>query len=126
MAKFVHSKENRNNLRLINISLLCTLDEGLLLFHQTYEGNTQDAKHFKGIISKITNIFQLLQKEVEGFVLVFDKGNHSLNAFQSIEKLNVPFIASVKSSSHKDLLGVSLCEFTEMQLRGNKKVIKYY
>ena len=126
LAKFGHSKESRNNLRIINVSLLCTLLHGVPLFHYTYEGNVQDAKHFKGVISQITDRFQSIGAEIEEISLLFDKGNHSQEAFNGIDTIKLPFIASLRNSTQKDLLKTPTEEFTFINLPSNGKDVGYY
>ncbi|MHA1450395.1 MAG: IS1634 family transposase, partial [Candidatus Hodarchaeales archaeon] len=138
LAKFGHSKESRNNLRTVNVSLLCTLLHGVPLFHHAYEGNVQDAKHFKGIISRITDRFQAIETAIEEIVLLFDKGNHSEivllfdkgnhspGAFTAIDAAGLPFIASLRNSMQKDLIELSSEEFTVIKLPSNGKEVGYY
>lgn len=126
LAKFGKSKEGRSHLRIINLSLVCTLQDGIPLFHQTYQGNTQDAKHFKGMITKFTNRFRQLNREIEELVLIFDKGNHSPKVFTDIEALKIPFIASLRNSTQKDLLGLPAEEFTTITLPANGKEVGYH
>ncbi|MHA1169058.1 MAG: IS1634 family transposase [Candidatus Hodarchaeales archaeon] len=126
LAKFGHSKESRNNLRTVNVSLLCTLLHGVPLFHHVYEGNVQDAKHFKGIISRITDRFQAIETAIEEIVLLFDKSNHSPGAFTAIDAAGLPFIASLRNSMQKDLLELSSEEFTVIKLPSNGKEVGYY
>lgn len=126
LPRFGHSKDSRNTLRIINVSLLCTLQCGVPLFHQTYEGNMQDATHFKGVLATLASRFQTIGQEIEHLVLIFDKGNHSPKAFQTIESLPLPFIASLRNSTQKDLLQLPLEEFTGIQLPANGKEVWYY
>lgn len=126
LAKFGHSKESRDNLRIINVSLLCTLLYGVPLFHYTYEGNVQDAKHFKGVISQITDRFQAIGSDIEEITLLFDKGNHSKEAFTEIDTIDLPFIASLRNSTQKDLFEVPTEKFTFINLSSNGKEVGYY
>lgn len=126
LAQFGHSKENRNNLRIINLSLICTLQFGVPIFHQTYEGNVQDAKHFKGVINKIISRFQDMNQKIEEIVLLFDKGNHSDEAFKDITASNLFFIASLRNSTQQDLLNIDKSEFTTIKLPSNNKEVGYY
>jgi len=126
LAQFGHSKENRNNLRLINLSLLCTKEFGIPLFHKTYEGNTQDAEHFKGVISEITQRFQLMNQKIEEMILIFDKGNHSPEAFDDINKSKLSFIASLRNSTQKELITTDIKKFKTIFLPSNGKEVGYY
>ena len=126
LAQFGKSKDQRQNLRIVNLSLLCTLQFGVPLFHHTYEGNVQDAKHFQGVLTSIVKRFETIQQELEELVLIFDKGNHSPEAFQQIEAVDLPFIASLRPSTQKDLLRIPLEDFTTTQLPRTQKEVRYY
>ena len=126
LAKFGHSKESRNNLRIINLSILCTLQSGIPIFHQTYEGNIQDATHFKQVLTTITNRFQRIKQEIKEIVLIFDKGNHSPEAFQTIDNSTIPFIASLRNSTQKELISFPGQDLTVITLPSNKKKVGYY
>jgi len=126
LAKFGHSKEARSNLRIINLSILCTLQFGVPVFHQTYEGNVQDSKHFKTVLTTITERFQQMKQELKEIVLIFDKGNHSPKAFQSIDTTPIPFIASLRNSTQKELFILPEKDLTVITLPSNKKKIGYY
>ena len=126
LAQFGHSKENRNNLRIINVSLASTLQNGVPILHQTYEGNIQDAKHFKDAIKNIIDRCRSLNQSVPNVVLIFDKGNHSVEAFKEIDESKLQFIASVRNSTQKDLLELDLDQFKMISLPSNKKEVGFY
>ena len=126
LTQFGHSKERRDNLRIVNVSILSTLDDGIPLFHLTYKGNTQDAKHFKNVLNKIQTRFDKYEQNLASLILIFDKGNHSPEAFKEIDSLELPFIASLKKSTQKDLLTIPEDKFTLINLPHNNKNISYY
>jgi transposase len=126
LPKFGKSKESRHNLRLINVSLLCTRKFSVPLWHYTYEGNVQDAKHFKGVMADINDRFQTIGQEITEIVLIFDKGNHSPKAFHQIDTLQLPFIASLRNSTQKDLVAIPEEEFTFIKLLSTGKQVGYY
>jgi len=126
LAKFGHSKESRNNLRIVNLSILCTLQFGIPIFHQTYEGNVQDATHFKTVLNTITTRFKQIKQEIKEIVLIFDKGNHSLKAFQTIDSTIIPFIASLRNSTQKELISLPEKDLTVIDLPSNGKKVGYY
>ena len=126
LLQFGHSKENRNGCRLVNYWLLCARDSGIPLMHETYEGNVQDAKKFKGVPRRITDRLLALGRNPSQITLVFDKGNHSKEAFSAIDELELGFIASRRNSTHKDLLHVPREEFTRTVLPMTKKAVEYY
>ncbi|TFG10151.1 MAG: IS1634 family transposase [Promethearchaeota archaeon] len=126
LLQFGHSKENQNGCRLVNYWLLCARESGIPLMHETYEGSIQDAKEFKQVPHRITDRLLALGRDPEQITLVFDKGNHSKEAFAAIDALGVGFIASRRNSTHKDLLSVPPEEFTETVLPMTNKVVEYY
>lgn len=126
LLQFGHSKENRNGCRLVNYWLLCARESGIPLMHEAYEGNVQDAKEFKNVPQRIAERLQALGREPEQITLVFDKGNHSKEAFSAIDDLGLGFIASRRNSSHKDLLRVPQEKFTKTVLPITKKAVEYF
>jgi len=126
LLQFGHSKENRNECRLVNYWLLCARESGIPLMHETYEGNVQDAKEFKEVPQRIADRLLALGRDPEQITLVFDKGNHSKEAFAAIDELGLGFIASRRNSTHKDLLSVPREEFTKTVLPMTKKVVEYF
>jgi|GEM_PF-2469913 len=126
LLQFGHSKENRNGCRLVNYSLLCARESGVPLMHETYAGNVQDAKEFKQVPRRIADRLLALGRDPERITLVFDKGNHSKDAFAAIDEIGLGFIASRKNSTHKDLLHVPRDKFTKMILPITKKAVEYF
>ncbi|MHA1150890.1 MAG: IS1634 family transposase [Promethearchaeota archaeon] len=126
LLQFGHSKENRNGCRLVNYWLLCARESGIPLMHETYEGNVQDAREFKEVPQRIADRLLALGRDPEQITLVFDKGNHSKEAFAAIDELGVGFIASRRNSTHKDLLSVPREEFTKTVLPMTKKEVEYF
>ena len=106
--------------------MLSTLEDGIPLFHMTYKGNTQDAKHFKSVISKIHTRFDQYEQQLSSLVLIFDKGNHSPDAFKQIDDLELLFIASLRNSTQKDLLEIPENSFISIELPNNGKKVLYY
>ena len=72
-----HCKQDRNNLPLVNVYLLCSKPWGIPLLHRAYPGNTQDAKTFKGIPQEVAAHLQKLGVDPAKVTLGFDKGNLS-------------------------------------------------
>jgi transposase len=58
--------------------------------------------------------------------LVFDKGNHSKEAFTVIDELGLGFIASRRNSSHKDLLSMPREKFIKTTLPMTQKEVEYF
>lgn len=126
LLQFGHSKENRNGCRLVNYSLLCARESGVPLMHETYEGSVQDAKEFKDVPQRIADRLLALGRDPEQVTLVFDKGNHSKEAFAVIDELGLGFIASRRNSTHKDLLSAPREEYTKTVIPMTKKAVEYF
>jgi len=126
LLQFGHSKENRNGCRLVNYSLLCARESGVPLMHETYAGNIQDAPEFKDVPLRIANRLLALGRDPKRITLVFDKGNHSKDAFAAIDETKLGFIASRRNSTHKELLHVPRDEFTKTTLPITKKEVEYF
>lgn len=122
LAKFGNSKEKRYDKRIVNISLVSSKVDAIPLWHQTYEGNTQDAKHFKSTIGKIMDFFKFLNYNLQELTLVFDRGNHSKEAFTAIKEAGLGIIVSVRKSSHKDKLQTPTRQFQFIELNNGKRV----
>jgi transposase len=126
LLQFGHSKQNRNGCRLVNYSLLCARESGVPLMHETYAGNVPDVLEFKQVPQRIADRLLALGRDPKRITLVFDKGNHSKDAFAAIDEIKLGFIASRKNSTHKDLLQVPRDEFTKTILPITKKAVEYF
>lgn len=116
------SKEGRNVLNLIGLSVVCTNDGGLPLFHHVYPGNVQDAELFKTQHQTILKHLHQLDLNPTDVTLVFDKGNISEEAFSGIDKSGLQFICTVRPSSHKDLHDLTKDDFKMVSLPNGKEV----
>ena len=121
----LYDKAKRFDLNQINLALLVTKEDGIPLMHHTYEGNRHDAKKFPEIISKLTDRFVMLSKNVDKVTIVFDKGNNSKNSVQMLDKTSYHFVGSLKPYDYKYLLEIPLEEFQlvprENEEENNKK-----
>jgi len=126
LRRYGHSKENRNNLPLVNVYLLCSKPWGIPLLHHAYPGNNQDTKTFKGIPEKVAGHLRKLGQDPAKVTLGFDKGNLSPVGMKKVDDQRLNFIASLKSSTQKDLLHVPRGKFTKTVLPGSKKAVEYF
>jgi len=122
LARHGKSKEGRNVLNLIGLSVVCTNDGGLPLFHHVYPGNVQDAELFKTQHQTILDHLHRLDLNPTDVTLVFDKGNISEDAFAGIDKSGLQFICTVRPSSHKDLHDLTEDDFQMITLPNGKNV----
>ncbi|MHA1475723.1 MAG: IS1634 family transposase [Promethearchaeota archaeon] len=126
LLQFGHSKENRNGKRIVSYSLLCARESGVPLMHHTYPGNVQDANKFKEMPEMIIQRLKKLDRTPDSVTLVFDKGNHSPEAFKAIDQSGFGFIVSARNSTQKELLHIPPEKFTKTILPASNKTIEYY
>ena len=96
LAQRGNSKEKRNNLRIVGLALLASMDFGIPLFHDTYPGNRPDAKEFESLTDRIVARYKTLANSVENITLVFDKGNNSQDNLSAIDASPYHFVGSLK------------------------------
>jgi len=110
VAKRGKNKQGRGNLRQVSYALFCSTEGQLPLFYEVYEGNRNDATEFPQVLEKFQR--WLVQRAGSTWAntkptVVFDKGNNSEDNFGLIDKLELPYVGSVKLDEHPDLMGVS-------------------
>jgi len=113
-----HSKEGRNVLNIVNLSLFCSEDSGIPVMHRTYPGNIVDVNHFKTEFPRFLKKFN----NHEEIVLIFDKGNISDELFKELSKSEVKFIASIRPSTQTHLHHLSGDDFEIFELPNKKKI----
>ncbi len=123
IMQFGHAKDGRK-LRQVNLALLVTKEEGIPLWHHTYEGNIPDVTEFKEFIKLLTSRITLFAKKCKKITIIFDKGNNSEANIQKVDKkLSFFIVGSLKPSEHKELFDVPLEEFKEKYLTAEEKEV---
>ncbi len=122
LPKHGHSKEGKRTLNIVNLSLFCTLDGGIPLFHLLYPGNIHDATHFKSALLALQQRLSILKMEHSTITLTFDKGNLSKEAFQQIDTIGLNYICSDRPSSHKNHLKIHPEKFLMHKLPNRKEI----
>jgi len=117
-----HSKENRNSLNLVNLSVFCTRNGGIPVMHHVYPGGVHDAAHFKDEYPRFIKRLEKLGIPTPKITLVFDKGNISPEVFQEIDSSGIHWVASVRPSSYKDLQTLAPTDFKMYTLPNGKEV----
>lgn len=105
------SKEKRNDLRIVGLALLVTLDCHVPLFHQVYPGNDHDSKTFASVTDELVLRYRALADVCEHVTLILDKGNNSASNQAQIDESPYYFVGSLVPSQHPDLLSVPMEEF---------------
>jgi len=101
-----HSKEGRNNLRILGLALLVTSDGHVPLFHHTYAGNQHDSVTFGSVIEEISNRCKQLADAATDITLIFDKGNNSEENMDAVNCGPCHFVGSLVPTHHPKLLAI--------------------
>lgn len=122
-----HNKQHRNDLRQFSLSLLVSKDYQIPLLSQVYEGNRNDAEIFPESMTLIRKRLEKLAGDVTDITLVFDKGNNSKKAFNTIDHTAIHYIASLSVYHDKELLGIPAEEFSVMRFEDEPgKILRVY
>src|SRR5207249_1726218 len=101
-----HNKQKRNDLRQVNLGLLVSTDFHIPLFHRVYAGNVHDSVEFRSITEDLAAHYRDLVQSCDHITLIFDKGNNSAEAFQTLAETPFHFVGSLVPTQHPDLLAV--------------------
>ncbi len=96
-----HNKQKRGDLRQVNLGLLVSTDFHIPLFHRVYAGNVHDSVEFRSITEDLAAHYRDLVQSCDHITLIFDKGNNSAEAFQTLAETPFHFVGQ-----HPDLLAV--------------------
>jgi transposase len=108
-----HNKQKRGDLRQVNLALLASADGHVPLLHEVYPGNVPDAKEFAAVYTRLVQRCRALCDDPD-VTLVFDKGNNSHDNLGQVAADGLHFVSSLVPSQHKDILGVPLASYREV------------
>jgi len=115
LARRGRNKQHRDDLRQVSLALLVIHDCHLPLFHKVYAGNVVDPVAFRSVVEELTLRLKMLKRQCESITLVFDKGNNSIEALQTLDKLpGIHFVGSLPPTQHPDLLAVPRSAFAPL------------
>lgn len=120
-----HSKEGRDNLRIVGLALLVTADGEVPLFHHTYAGNQHDATTFRSVAGELAERCRQLAQGACDITLVFDKGNNADDNLQAVEAGPFHFVGSLVPTQHPDLLAVPQKKMRRLDTRQLPAVWSY-
>src|SRR5580658_1680883 len=110
IAQRGHAKQKRNDLRLIGLGLVVSVDGGIPLVSHAYPGNHPDVTQFPAMVKELTERFSALLADQSGgadrLTLVFDAGQNSDDNYGLIEDSPFHFVGSLPPSDHPDLLAI--------------------
>ena len=120
-----HNKQKRGDLRQVNLGMLVSTDFHIPLFHKVYEGNVADATVFQTISEELRQRYADLARDCQHVTLVFDKGNNSAEAFETVDASTFHFVGSLVPTQHADLLEVPLRKYEPLPGERLKDCLAY-
>lgn len=107
-AKLGHSKEKRNDLRIIGLSLMVAPDCSIPLLHETYPGNRPDATEFRLMMEHLKSRYEIITGKKADVTVVFDRGNNSEDNVNYLASDDFPlhYVGGLRKSQIKELLDV--------------------
>jgi transposase len=117
-----HNKQKRGDLRQVSLGLLVSADFHIPLFHKVYAGNINDSTEFCSITEELSTHYRQLAESCDHITLVFDKGNNSQEAFDSLQNTPFHFVGSLVPSQHSELLTISRKQFRTLTQLGLEAV----
>ena len=109
-----HNKQKRGDLRQVSLGLLVSTDFHIPLFHRVYAGNVHDSVEFRSITEDLAAHYRDLAQSCDHITLIFDKGNNSAEAFQTLTGTPFHFVGSLVPTQHSDLLAVPRRRFSAL------------
>src|SRR6266508_246245 len=113
-----HNKQKRIDLRQVSLGLLVSTDFHVPLFHKVYAGNVNDSTVFQTITEELAQRYRQLAQGCEHITLIFDKGNNSEPALETLagtqQEQGFHFVGSLVPTHHADLLEIPLDQFSAL------------
>ena len=113
-----HNKQKRIDLRQVSLGLLVSTDFHVPLFHKVYAGNVNDSTVFQTITEELAQRYRQLAQGCEHITLIFDKGNNSEPAMETLAgtqpEAGFHFVGSLVPTHHADLLEIPLDQFSAL------------
>lgn len=106
IAQRGHAKQKRNDLRLVGLGLVVSVDGGIPLVSHSYPGNRPDATQFPELVEELVERVGALGVEEDQLTLVFDAGQDSEDNLCLIEGSPLHFVGSLPPSDHPELLAI--------------------
>jgi transposase len=106
IAQRGRAKQKRNDLRLIGLGLVVSVDGAIPLVSHAYEGNRHDSSQFADVVGELVKRFGSVGHAEEGLTIVFDAGQNSADNLALLEGGPLHFIGSMPPSDHLDLMAV--------------------
>ena len=108
-----HSKEKRNDLRVVGLSLMVSPDFSIPLLHGTYPGNRPDAREFAVMMQALKQRYEYITGKRTDITVVFDRGNNSSANIDLLETGDLPFhyVGGLRRNQANELFLIPKAEF---------------
>jgi len=120
IARRGKNKQKRNDLRQVGLAMVVTQKDSIPLFHETYQGNSNDTKVFSKLLLKIKKRISELGFNIENQTIVFDRGNNSIKNLAKLERHKYYYVGALTPSDHKELIEEAENNSTEVCVNGIK------
>jgi transposase len=112
IAQRGHSKQKRNDLRIIGLGLVVSVDGGVPLVSHPYPGNKPDVTQFASMVQQLVGRFAEVLPDGSSHVgerltLVYDAGQNSEDNYQVLDDTPLSFVGSLPPSDHPELLAIA-------------------
>ena len=117
-----HNKQKRGDLRQVSLGMMVSTDFHVPLFHKVYQGNLTDSTVFPTVSEELQARYVELARDCQDITLVFDKGNNSAQALQTLDGSSFHFVGSLVPTQHPDLLAVPLHQYQPLAGGGGERL----
>jgi transposase len=118
LARRGHSKEKRNDLRIVGLALMVSPDFSIPLLHETYPGNRHDSKEFNVMMEQLKSRYESITGKKTDITVVFDRGNNSEDNIDLLESgaIKVHYVGGLKKNQAKELFDVPRSEYVPLDV----------
>lgn len=126
LTKRGHNKQKRNDLRQFSMGLVTTKELAIPLCSYVYDGNMNDISVFPKYLELFKNRIKHYT-DVKDLTLVYDNGSVSKKNLLELkdQDLKLHYICAFSINSCKELMDISLDDYTKVSIYGNKDILCY-
>jgi transposase len=114
IAQRGHAKQKRNDLRLVGLGLVVSVDGGIPLVSHPYPGDRPDVTQFPELVGELVARFETMTGTPADLTLVYDAGQNSEDNYELVDGGPLHFVASLPPSDHPDLLAVPKSRYRDV------------
>jgi transposase len=115
LPKRGHAQSKRNDLRIVGLALLVSVDFHVPLLWKVYPGNPHDSMTFAQVLQELTQRYQALARQCQSITLIFDKGNNSASNQEILDDSRFHFVGSLAPTHYAALLTLPLKKYKRLK-----------